>query len=201
MRRLCRRCAYHQCSTRAVISGSARRSASLPSPAMRSCACALALWAGIHTRSSSSPSCTTSCGSRSTKDFPIDGVPPAPPNPCGPPVRTASASQHELVVDERRSLVNDTTALDKTAFCVKTPGACRCIPGVETNRIRRPLRCDVDRIGKREPTESLPLVRDRNCHAGQIQWTLHRREVRDIDGPRLLRCQPEHREDFLADAP
>jgi hypothetical protein len=57
---------------------------------------------------------------------------------------------------------------------------------------------DLDRILERKASETLALVRNHDGHAGQIERSLHGSEVRDIDRPRLLRGEAQHRKNALS---
>ena len=110
-------------------------------------------------------------------------------------------TKETLVVDQRVTFVDGSAALHEPAAGVEPTGPGLRVIGIEANGVGRPIFRDGACIFERQASQPLPLMCHRDRHPSQVQRSLHRREIRDIDGPRLLRRKPKHRQNAFAIPP
>jgi len=102
-----------------------------------------------------------------------------------------ATSQNELVVDERRGSIERSPDLAEAALAVEVARAAAALICIESDRVARPSICSDDRVLEAAATNAAPLDLRMHCHVRQVDRSFHVREIRDIDGPWLLRRQTE----------
>src|ERR1043166_564281 len=98
--------------------------------------------------------------------------------------------EQELVVPERIALVHDATSLLKATPGVEPARPSFSVVGVEANRVGGPCLGDGVGVLDGETSKTVALMRNRDRHAGEVEWPLYGREVGHVDGPGLLGGEP-----------
>jgi hypothetical protein len=103
-------------------------------------------------------------------------------------------SNQPFKVQQRTSTIFGPAQISKTTFCVEETGARRRIVRIESDGVRWPAPTDLPNLLHTLATDPLPLSIGRDSHRKQIQRPDARAKTGAIDRPRLLRRQPQGRD-------